>query len=283
MASLMVSSTPWEYHEVYDDAENVWPVWVKRDDLCCKLPGPPYSKMRGLELYLNGLDEKFPIGVQDAGYHSRSGWGTAYLCDALGFDCHVFYPVYKRDGGVENHELREYQVNAHALGAMLIPQKAGRASMLWYQARKWMVENTDGGIMLPAGLKLQENAIGTSREVLNHTPDMLWGGTWICAISSGTTMAGIVLGLKEIQEDVDFIAYMGSSKNEDKTRKHMCAMAGYEPDNLMFIDEGWDYRDAETRPMPFPGSVYYEGKAWYWLIDNIHNLEQPVIFWNIGD
>ncbi|GAG47658.1 unnamed protein product, partial [marine sediment metagenome] len=31
-------------------------------------------------------------------------------------------------------------------------------------------------------------------------------------------------------------------------------MAGYEPDDLELIDDGWKYSDTEDRPVPFPGS-----------------------------
>ena len=281
MDSIMISGTPWEQYEIYDGVD-VWPVWVKRDDLCCELPGPPYSKLRGLELFLTKQDKDNLIGVQAAGAHSRSGWGTAYLCKHLGMKCHVFYPVYKREGTVEDHELREYLANAEDLGAVLMPMKAGRASMIWYQARNIMKAKSDKAIMLPAGLKLQESVIGTAAEVVAHTPEHLRAGTWILSISSGTTGAGTIMGLKDYQTDIHFTAYMGNSKNKDKTYKYMCDMAGYEPYDLELIDEGWKYSDAEDRPVPFPASKYYEAKAWHWMVENIEHLMQPVIFWNIG-
>jgi 1-aminocyclopropane-1-carboxylate deaminase/D-cysteine desulfhydrase-like pyridoxal-dependent ACC family enzyme len=198
--------------------------------------------------------------------------------------CYVFYPVFKAEGGVENHVVRENQLNAQRLGATLIPMPAGRASMLWYQSRKILAERTDGtGIMLPAGLKLRESAVGTSEEVVNHTPQNLRAGTWVSAISSGTTAAGVILGLREWQHNIHFLCYFGSHKNEDKTREYMIEIAGYEPDNLRYVDEGWDYSAAEERPVPFPCSKFYEAKAWHWMLENIEELETPIVFWSIGD
>jgi 1-aminocyclopropane-1-carboxylate deaminase/D-cysteine desulfhydrase-like pyridoxal-dependent ACC family enzyme len=280
--SLMVDGTPFECYEVYD-GDTVWPVYVKRDDLACEPPGPQYSKMRGLEAFLHKQEKGTPIGVQDAGNHSRSGWGTAYLCSKLGFPCYAFYAVRVAEGTVDNHVVRPYQQNAKDLGAVLMPLKAGRASMLWYQARKILAGIDESGIMLPAGLKLKESAEGTARETVNHTPEELRSGTWILSISSGTTGAGCIMGLVDNQEDIDFIAYMGSSKNESKTRQYMIDIAGYEPDSLTFVDDGWKYSDADNDPVPFPASPYYEAKAWHWMIDNIHELTQPIVFWNIGN
>lgn len=292
MNSLMVSGTPWAVYVAEDDTDPRygWPVYVKREDLCCNPPGPQYSKMRGLEMYLNKLPKGTSVGVQDAGYHSRSGWGTAYLCQGLDLQCYDFYPVYKRelidpDGGfvLGNHELREFQRKAKDLGAILVPQRAGRAKMLWYQARKCMKDPIIDGIMLPAGLKLKESAEGTAIEVRDHTPEELCAGTWLISISSGTVASGVLLGLKDY-DNIQFIAHMGSSKKEAPVRAHMCALAGYDPgERLAFVDEGYGYSDPlENYPVPFPCSVHYEAKMWKWMLEHIEELEPPVIFWNIG-
>lgn len=279
MTSLMISGTPWEVYKLKGI-----PVYVKREDLCCELPGPPYSKMRGLEIFLRKQDRGTPIGVQDAGTHSRSGWGTAYICKALGMECYLVYPVYVREGTLEDHALREYIQNAKDLGANLIPVKAGRATVCYHQGKKIMMERTGGkGVMLPPGLRLPESVEGTAMEVYNYTPDELLCGTWIVAISSGTVMAGVLNGLEAAHQDITFIAYMGNSKNWFKTYDYMCDIAGYTPNDLIHVDEGYAYSDAEEDwSVPFPASVYYEAKAWKWLAGYIQHLEQPIVFWNIG-
>lgn len=281
MSSLMVSGTPFETYEV-----DGIPVYVKREDLCSPDPSvcPPYSKMRGLELFLNKQDRNTPIGVQDAGFHSRSGWGTAYFCRELGMECYVGYPVFKREGTIENHTIRPYQLKAKELGANLIPVKAGRATVAYYQARNIMSELTQGrGLMLPAGLKLKESSIGTAKEVMDHTPDELKAGTWIVSISSGTVASGVLRGLRDYHDNISFVAHLGSHKNRDKTHAYMVEMAGYEPDDFLIVDEGYDYSDEVTDPCPFPASKFYENKAWQWMKQRIHWFEQPIVFWNIGD
>lgn len=278
MKSFMVSGTPWETHELKGVT-----VHVKREDLCCEPPGPPYSKMRGLELFLRKQVPGTPIGVQDAGFHSRSGWGTAFLCSRLKMPCYVVYSVYAHEGTLEDHPLREYQQNAKDLGAHLIPVKAGRATVAYHQGKRKMLELTNGkGIMLPAGLKVSESVEGTAQEVRDHTPDELRRGTWIISISSGTVASGVLAGLRPHQRDIVFICHFGSQKNEARTRAYMVGMIGYQPNALLYIDEGYGYSDALEIDCPFPASPWYERKAWKWLESHINNLAQPVVFWNIG-
>lgn len=279
MSSFMRNGTPFEVHKL-----SGIDVHVKREDLCNLVDNcPPYSKMRGLELFLKKQQPGTPIGVQDAGYHSRSGWGTAFFCSQMDMPCYVGYPVYKAEGDLENHTLREFQRNAKDLGANLIPVKAGRATVAYYQARNIFDAETNGkGIMLPAGLKLAESVIGTSNEVYDYTPDKLCSGTWIVAISSGTVAAGVLHGMKTWQQDICFVNYFGSSKNEEKTRKYMIDIAGYEPDDMIYIDDGWKYKEEAEPVTAFPASVFYEAKAWWWLEENIHDFEEPIVFWNIG-
>lgn len=285
MKSVMIPGTPWEEYDI-ESADGTVTIHVKREDLCCLPPGPQYSKLRGEELFLATLPKGTIVGVQDAGHHSRSGWGTAFLCKRFGLECHVFYPVYKAEGSPEpgGHPIREFQAKAQEMGATLHGVRAGRASVIWHQSRRIIEELSGGeGVMLPAGLKLRENAQGTSIEARMHTPSELRCGTWVGAISTGTTFAGVIMGLEDWQADIDFICYFGSSKNEEKTREYMIDVAGYEPDHLEFIDEGWNYSDAEERPVPFPCSKWYEAKAWHWIAENVDDLYDPICFWNIGD
>jgi hypothetical protein len=239
--------------------------------------------MRGLELYLERHPEGYALGVQDAGFHSRSGWGAAYLCSRLDVPCFVVYPVFVDEGTLENHTLREYQQNALDLGAHLLPVKAGRATVTYHQGKRRMMEITDGrAVMLPPGLKLPESAVGTGNEARHHTPPELRKGTWIISISSGTVGSGVIQGMAEHQSEIDFVCHFGSTKNRAKTRAYMVQNAGYVPDSLKLVEEGYDYSDAVEEPVPFPASPWYEAKAWRWLRENIQGLRQPIIFWNIG-
>lgn len=273
---MVRENTPWEKYLL----EGI-PVYIKRDDLLNLEPNcPQYSKLRGLETYLKQLG-KDTIGALDGGFHSRTGWAAAYIAMKLGIKAYVYYPVLVKEGTLENHDLREYQVEARGVGAYLVPLKAGRAMVMWYQARKHLANISDGE-MLPTGLKLKKCAEGTEWEVVNYTPKELFCGTWLVAMSSGTTAAGVMRGIRPYNNQIRLVCYLGEHKNVDKMRKFMCKIAEYEPKELIYIDEGWEYKDfAAEEGIPFPASKWYEAKLWWWLKNHISELPKPIILWNI--
>jgi hypothetical protein len=258
---IVLEDTPWELHKVGDKT-----VWVKREDLCCP-EGPQFSKIRGLAKYLNNYPADSIIGVLDT-YHSKAGWGAAYVCKALGHQCYNFYPFYRHD-----IEMREGQIRACMLGAKLIPLKAGRSAILFHQAKRQLLELTGGrGHMLPNGLQLAESAEATKKEVEQYTPDSLFGGTWIVSVSTGTIAKGVAAGLSGRAQ---LVAHMGYSHSQKLLRKRL-------GEGTIIIDEGYSYRDRAECTSPFPCNPYYDLKAWNWLCAHIHDLTPPVVFWNIG-
>jgi len=52
-------------------------IWVKREDLCCPLPGPEFAKIRGVYSHIKNRPEDV-IGVLDT-YHSKAGWAAKAL------------------------------------------------------------------------------------------------------------------------------------------------------------------------------------------------------------
>lgn len=290
MSELVVKGTPWEIYDI-----NGIPVYVKREDLCCPPPGPSFSKIRGVEMMLKGMEPGTPIGVLDT-YHSKAGWGVAWICHALGLSCYNFYPVYKREciNGFDlySHELRPNQQRCLKLGAQLRPLAAGRSAILYHHATAALGRATgDRGIMMPNGLKLYETVDATAAEVEEFTPTELLRGTWVVSVSSGTICAGVLQAL--VYEDVDVVAHMGYSRSEDKARAYMLDMACLKSfdredvideiaNRLDIVDEGYAYKDGISYPCPFPCNEYYDLKAWKWLTDNVTRLRQPIVFWNIG-
>src|SRR5512137_1438946 len=93
----VISGTPFDTHLVAGCE-----VHVKREDLCSPYPGPQFAKVRGLDVYLKKQMECLDpmnrpvIGVLDS-FHSKAGWGTAWLCKQLGLRCEVFYPHYEHE------------------------------------------------------------------------------------------------------------------------------------------------------------------------------------------
>lgn len=273
MSKLVLDGTPWEEYQI----DGVF-VYIKREDLCCPLPGPSFSKIRGIERYITKQPQDATFGVMDT-RHSKAGWGVAYICKEYGYNCVDYYPVLKSDNG----KLRENQQRAEDLGAMLYPMKAGMSAVLFNQAKT--ITKEIGGIMLPNGLHLQESVDATADELIKYTPEELLDGTWVVSISSGTLGAGIVMGLdRASHNEVDIIYHMGYSRSEQTVRKWTKQVTDdANIDKLSVIDEGYEYADkVDNSWIPFPCNEYYDAKAFTWLAHNVHNLRQPIIFWNIG-
>ncbi len=282
--SIVIPNTPWEEYTIDE-----YPVWVKREDLCCMQPGPSFSKIRGVAAHLHGIQEKYgnvPIGVLDT-YHSKAGRGVAWVCKSMGMPCYNFYPVYKKERTGPNlgdHSLRLHQQMSAKLGAQMVPLSAGRSAILYHQAKKQLYDITDGeGILLPNGLKLIESVNATSVELVAHTPEELLHGTWVVSISSGTICAGVWKGLCDVYSDAKVIAHMGYSRSVDAARTYIEKMSGYSAEDISIIDEGYEYKaSVDTSHIPFPCNKYYDAKAFNWLMDHIYELDEPVVFWNIG-
>ncbi len=76
---------------------------------------------------------------------------------------------------------------------------------------------------------------------------------------------------------------MGYSRSEETVRKLTHAMTGIYFENLTIVDEGYEYKDdAPNDYIPFPCNPFYDAKAFGWVCRHIHQLQEPIIFWNIG-
>lgn len=257
--STLVVPTPWERYDVAG-----FPVWVKREDLCCP-EGPRFSKIRGLQRHLSALPPDTTVGVLDT-VHSKGGWGTAYVCNALGMRCVVFYP---------GPEPREGQIRALGLGATLVSLRPGRSAILHHRARKALADFGPNVHLLPNGLQLKESIQATYEEALGAPPELLHGGTWVVSASTGTIATGVNKALLYTSGKPELVAHLGFSRS-------IPAM-GKKVGPARFVDEGYSYRDLIDFPCPFPCNPYYDLKAWKWLVENVHTLAPPVAFWNIGE
>lgn len=268
-SSVMVN-TPWREYQL-----SGLPVWVKREDLCTAGDGPAFSKVRGLESYLRRLREDGvkAVGVMDT-FHSKAGWGTAWLCHDLGLKCYDFYAKYKDDAGV-----RPFQERARECGAELVEvPNLGRQAVVSHIMRRRLRELDPQAVMLPNGLTVEDAVWENAQEVVTFTPPALcMRGTWVISVSTGHIARGVAAGLTQLMSEVKLIAHMSySARSQEKLRETI----SYSP--LFLVDEGFEYRSAAEGSAPFPCNKFYDLKAWEWLRRNIHRLESPVVFWNIG-
>lgn len=286
---IVQSNTPWETYPLDNPTAPLRVVWVKREDLCCPLPGPSFSKIRGIEQVLSSLKQDFfaPdwIGGLDT-YHSKAGWGLSYLCQKYDLKCAVYYPQYKNEAAV-----RPLQRICERLGAEIIPLPATKSAILYHQAKKDFMAKHPKGFFMPNGLKLRETIVGTSDELTRYTPKHLVenpNAVWVISVSSGTIAAGVALGLTKMAFQGTLILHLGYSRSIAGLRNYLKKMTNNQISDKMtihFVDENYEYKDMVDHPCPFPCNPYYDRKAWKWLSENINKTllgNVPVVFWNIG-
>lgn len=279
---MIVNNTPLETYDLCG-----FPILVKREDLCSPLPGPSFSKMRGVIAHLKSRPEQV-IGVLDT-YHSKAGHAVAYACEHLGKKCVDYWPRYKADGnGVRLPRLQ--QQRALDLGADLVPLQAGRSAILYHSARKHLAEGYSDSYMMPNALKLPESITENSAEALRMVSLLPSKGILVISISSGTVAAGVLKGFAYmgLLNSYRVFLHMGYSRSREATKAYIEKSASIRlGSNVMIIDEGYGYADAAPKEAsaPFPCNPYYDLKTWHWLGKGGKFLlgTDPLIFWNIGD
>lgn len=265
---MLRMNTPFERYSEYN-------LWVKREDLSCPPPGPPFSKTRGVFAHLQSRPEQI-IGVLDT-FHSQAGHAVARACQILGKECVNFYPVYKNNRGMQPP-----QIASEALGAQLRPLQAGRSCILYHAARKQTVAL--GGYMMPNALKLSESVTETAKEVANLPSGI---DQVILPCSSGTIAAGVIRGFEEAKIHPTYLLHLGYSRSVEALERYLIESSGLTSNlnnlkgRFTFIDEGYNYKDV-ARPgetPPWPCNVYYDLKAFRWW--NRHGIGEALL-WNIG-
>ena len=253
-------------------------LWVKREDLACPPPGPPFSKARGVYAHLLNRPEKL-IGVLDT-QHSQAGWAVARACQVLGKRCVNYYPVFKReldDNDPPQHELRNPQIRSKELGAEVVALPAGRSSVIYHTAKRDCVSR--GGYMMPNALKLEESITETAAEVSGIFDNVL------IAISSGTIAAGVIRGFRDRGGKLpQFLIHCGYSRSHEEVERYLREASGVPAVPTILIDEHYAYSDkASAGPSPcFPCNEYYDLKAFRWWMANREKFGGKTLFWNIG-
>lgn len=286
--SQLIFDTPIEKMELKG-----FPLYVKREDLSCSYPGPPFAKVRGVYLKLLKLKES---GIETVGYMetslSMASWGISYLSRKIGLKVVVFYPKYKEGYRYEQEKQlkkwKEFNVEFYPI------EKPGRQKINTYIAKKKLLELYPNSIMLDQGLPFEETVEEVSKQI-DLCPKEILGGSLIVSVGSGTILSGIIKGLinnLHLEKTMNIYGITAFPQNI-KTKKHKIEKMsktflnkwGFFSNkniNLILLDLGYKYEQKEEIECPFPCSKYYDRKAWKWLNENIEKLTQPIIFWNIG-
>lgn len=270
---MLRENTPIEYYQEYN-------LWVKREDKACVLPGPQFSKTRGVFARVASRDEKL-IGVLDTA-HSQAGHAVARACQILGKQCINFYPEFKHTPGP-----KPPQIAAKALGATLHGLPAGRSAILYHAARR--VTESLGGYIMPNALKLHESVTETAKEV----PDMEFD--WVViSISSGTIAAGVIKGFLDWRRQFPkFIIHLGYTRSHDEVTRYLFESTGVEEygmgadmiaSSITLVDEKYQYKDRARGTVipPWPCNAWYDLKTFQWFLEHREDFSGRVLFWNIG-
>lgn len=267
-----------------EDHTSLYGLLVKREDLSCPPPGPPFSKMRGVLAHIKTRPESV-IGVLDT-RHSQAGHAVAYACKALGKGCANFYPDFKAALG----EIRGPQQRSRELGAELFPLTAGRSAVLYHRAKKACV--AAGAYLMPNALKLEESVNETATEVLRSGDIIAQVQTILISASSGTIAAGVLRGLSQMDWHGNVIIHMGYSRSKEAVLQYMIDKAGdrlkANPGiRIQLYDEGYAYAQEARRGAnpPWPCNVYYDLKAFrWWMLEGWPHYRHngPALMWNVG-
>jgi len=264
-----------------DDHTAAYGLWVKREDMACLPPGPPFSKTRGVFAHIEGRPESV-IGVLDT-FHSQAGHAVARACQLLGKRCINFYPEYKHTPG-----FRAPQERARELGAELVGLQAGRSAVIYHTARRVLRESAPGAYLMPNALKLAESVSETAKEV-RHLPSVEFN-TVILPSSSATIAAGVIQGFASRlhQANPSFIIHMGYSRSAEAVFDYVQQMSGVDRETLRskvtIVDEGYEYKD-QSRPgetPSWPCNPYYDLKAFRWWLLNRAAYPGQTLLWNVG-
>lgn len=264
-----------------NDFVNDFGLLVKREDLSCPPPGPPFSKTRGVFAHIKNRPEEV-IGVLDT-YHSQAGHAVAQACALLGKTCINFYPNFKHEPGP-----RAPQLHALSLGAQLQPLKAGMSAVLFNQA-KAKLRLIHDSYMMPNALKLPEMVQETAAEVQQTLISSR--GSWLAnaktvliAISSGTIAAGVIKGLHDVGHRPHFILHMGYDRSEDQVLEYVRERSGVRDAAITLVNEGYAYKQKSrvVRDLPFPANPYYDMKAVNWWLEKGRDEYGEALFWLIG-
>lgn len=292
---------------------------VKREDLSCPFPGPPFSKTRGVIAHMKKQVER---GVKVFGaldtYHSQAGHAVAYGARLLGVECVNYYPVYKADGratgeGVPKEwvelgpkldhvklphvKIRDPQMRSRELGATVVGLPAGRSAVLFHTAKRDC--EARGGYMMPNALKLAETVEETAAEVVRTFErvdraafDVLRSSPWLISCSSATIASGVIRGVAEVLGGAlgalpeRFLLHMGYDRSAPTMANYINGRLGWgsQPLPARIIQEGYAYKDqARAGPTPpFPCNAYYDLKAFRWWMREGRAQYGRAVLWNVG-
>jgi len=154
-------------------------------------------------------------------------------------------------------------------------------SIRYARAKKYMREQN--GLMLADKLRLKTAVEQVSHVVMDEDPEYFFGSV-VTSVGSGTMIAGIMRGLRKAHLSPQVYGIIVTNEVNPKSRRRY--IREFEPlywdGNFKLIVGDYKYKETPTITPPFPCDLFYDLKAWDWLVKNIHSIPNPILFWNVG-
>jgi 1-aminocyclopropane-1-carboxylate deaminase/D-cysteine desulfhydrase-like pyridoxal-dependent ACC family enzyme len=265
-------------------------LFVKREDLCCPEPGPPFSKMRGV---IKGLINLKKSGVKRVCYMesriSMASWGLSWAAKEIGgIEVIVFVPKYKQ-GTPPLLDFHRSKWESFG-GQTYWLENPTRPSIMWHKIKKIVAKEFPGSFLIPVGMPFQETLEETCEQVKKMVLNWSFKSV-VMSVGSGIITAGVLRGIRTINANT--IVYGVSCKYHKLPIKKKLEIINRSmtinlgrfklPTNkFVFINLNTSYGQPGLGTPPFPCNPFYDLKAWDWLVANRDELESPILFWNIG-
>ena len=256
-------------------------VYVKRDDLVGNgTTLPRWAKIEGIRKILESdyIDKSKPLTHLSV-YGSWTGWVLSILCKEYGIE---FISSYPNSKSYPPEILEIIKGN----GATLNPMKPNMMKLL---------ENKLGGIAKkngwqqlpyafnhPAYVSYMQNRM---KEVLEEQDfDHL-----VVSIGSGVTASGLIREFLQYKDWKDLLnnkrkVHTVTMSSLASTQKILNENKAGDLNNINIYESKYAFDDFmdEVTEYPFDMNEFWERKMWWWLENNIENLNGKILFWNIG-
>ena len=253
-------------------------VLVKRDDLMGDGNTlPPWGKLAGIDRLLHRYIKptKKPL-IHLAVNGSWSGWALSYLCKQRDIKFTYAYPPSKTYSKFVLNKAKENDCDFHQL-------KPNMMAILYSQVQSYA--NRKDIEMLPYAFDhmYYRNCMKSrARNVFEEYPfiDHL-----VVSAGSGVTSSGIIQAFRpgnDLFSNSNRQAHIVTVSNINtiykKYSSHQLDRGNVNVHKTKFLFEDM----MKNYEVPFPCNGTWDRKAWWWLEQNIEQLEGEVMFWNIG-
>ena len=263
--------TPVEKHKL-----NGRDILVKRDDLMGDNDVlPPWGKMAGIDALLKNLNPKYPL-IHLAVNGSWSGWALSELCKRRGIKFIYAYPPSKTYSKfilnkAKNNKCEFYELKPNMMAILY-------AQVQSYAKRKDIQ-------MLPYAFDHQYYRSCMSSRARNVFDENPFIDHLVISAGSGVTSSGVVKQFNpgnNLFSNSNRQAHVITVSNVSTINKKFSGY-GMTDSSIHVHKTKFLFEDMmKNYEVPFPCNGTWDRKAWWWLEQNIEQLEGDILFWNIG-